>query len=43
MEYDEGSCVAKFGLRFTPIETDHEIEQENRALKVLGGIKGRGY
>ena len=30
----------KSGIPFTAIGSDHGIEQENRALKVIGGIKG---
>ena len=33
-------CVSKSEVPFTSIGADHGIEQENRALKVLGGIKG---
>ena len=32
--------VSKSDVLFTAIGPDHGIEQENRALKVLGGIKG---
>ena len=30
----------KSGIPFTAIGSDHGIEQKNRALKVIGGIKG---
>ena len=33
-------CVSKTEVPFTSIGADHGIEQENRALKVLEGIKG---
>ena len=33
-------CVANSEVPFTSIGTDHEIEEENWALKVLLGIKG---
>ena len=29
----------KSGIPFTAIRSDHGIEQESRALKVIGGIK----
>ena len=32
--------VNKFGIPFTAIGSNHGFEQENRALKVIGGIKG---
>ena len=32
--------VNNSGIPFTAIGSDHDIEQENRALKVIGGIKG---
>ena len=32
--------VSKSDIPFTAIGCDHGIEQENRALKVFGGIKG---
>ena len=32
--------VSKPDVPFTSIELDHGIEQENRAIKVLGSIKG---
>ena len=32
--------MSKSDVPFTAIRTDHGIEQENRALKVLDGIKG---
>ena len=35
-----GFSVSKSGVPFTAIGNDHGIEQENRALKVNGGIKG---
>ena len=37
---EESFCVAKSEIPFTSIGTDHGIEQENRALKVLSEIKG---
>ena len=38
--FDSGEfSVNKSGIPFTAIGTDHGIEQENRALKVTGGIK----
>ena len=33
-----GFCVNKSKVPFTSIGADHGIEQENRALKVVGGI-----
>ena len=30
----------KSGILFTAIGSDHGIDQENSALKVIGGIKG---
>ena len=39
--FEEGNfSVNKSNVRFSAIGPDHGIEQENRALKVLGGIKG---
>lgn len=35
-----GFCVNKSKVPFTSIGADHGIEQENRALKVVGGIWG---
>ena len=35
-----GFCVNKSKVPFTSIGADHGIEQENRALKVTGGIRG---
>ena len=35
-----GFSVNKFGIPFTAIGSDHGNEQENHALKVIGGIKG---
>ena len=32
--------VNKSGIPFTAIGSNHDIEQENHALKVTGGIKG---
>ena len=32
--------IAKSKTSFTSIGADHQIEQENWVLKVLGGIKG---
>ena len=34
--------VNKSGIPFTAIGSNHDIEQENHALKVTGGIKGIG-
>ena len=39
MMKEESFCAAKSEAPFTSIGTDHGIEQENRAVKVLGGIK----
>ena len=33
-------CVSKSEVLFTLIGPDYGIEQDNRTLKVLGGIKG---
>ena len=33
-------CVGKSKVPFTAIGADHGIEQENRSIKVMGGIKG---
>ena len=33
-------CVSESEVPFTLIGADHGIEQENRALEALGGIKG---
>ena len=33
-------CVSKWEVPLTMNGADHGIEQENRALKVQGGIKG---
>ena len=30
----------KSGIPFTAVGSDHGIDQENHALKVIGGIKG---
>ena len=39
--FQEGNfSVNKSNIPFSAIGPDHRIEQENRALKVLGGIKG---
>ena len=35
----EGFSVNKSGVPFTATGSDHGIEQENSALKVIGGIK----
>ena len=35
-----GFCVGKSEVPFTSICADHGIEQENRSMKVMGGIKG---
>ena len=32
--------VNKSGIPFTAIGSNHDIEQENHALKATGGIKG---
>ena len=32
--------AAKSEIPFTPIATDYRIEQKNRVLSILGGIKG---
>ena len=40
MMKDRSFCVAKSKVPFTAICADHGIEQENRALNVLVGIKG---
>ena len=37
-----GFCVGKSEVPFTSIGADHGIEQENRSIKVMGGIKGIG-
>ena len=38
---DEGNfSVNKSGIPFTAIGADHGLEQENKAMKVLGGIQG---
>ena len=37
-----GFCVGKSKVPFTSTGADHGIEQENRSLKVVGGIKGIG-
>ena len=38
---NEGSfCVGKSKVPFTSIGADHGIEQENRSIKAMGGIKG---
>ena len=33
-------CVTKSSVKFTSIGPDHGIEQENRKMKVAGGIIG---
>ena len=39
--FSEGNfSVNKTFIPFSTIRVDHAIEQENRAVKVLGGIKG---
>ena len=39
--FHEGNfSVNKTFIPFSAIRVDHAIEQENRAVKVLGGIKG---
>ena len=35
-----GVSVNKSGIPFTAIGSNHDIEQENHALKATGGIKG---
>ena len=35
-----GFSVNNSGIPSTAIGSDHDIEQENRALKVIGGIEG---
>ncbi|XP_066919527.1 uncharacterized protein [Clytia hemisphaerica] len=35
-----GFCINKSHVPFSSIGADHGIEQENRALKVIGGIRG---
>ena len=35
-----GFSVNNSGIPFTAIGSDHNIEKENRALKVIGWIKG---
>ena len=40
-EFKKGNfCVSKSNVKFTSIGPDHAIEQENRRLKVSGGIVG---
>ena len=34
--------VNKTGIPFTAIDADHSLEQENRSMKISGGIQGRG-
>ena len=37
----QGNCsVAKSPVQFTAIGADHGIEQENKKMKIIGGIKG---
>ena len=39
--FEEGNfSVNKTATSFSAVGVDHGIEQENRAMKVLGGIKG---
>lgn len=33
-------CVSKSNIKFTSMEPDHRIEQENKELKVSGGLIG---
>ena len=40
MMMKSGFCVEKSKVTFTSIGADHGIEQENRSIKVMGGIKG---
>ena len=40
MMMKSGFCVEKSKVTFTFIGADHGIEQENRSIKVMGGIKG---
>ena len=40
MMMEGGFCVGKSKFPFTSIGADHGIEQENRSIKVMGGIKG---
>ena len=40
-EFELGNlCVTKSNVKFTSIGPDHGIEQENRKMKVAGGIIG---
>ena len=40
MMMEGGFCVGKSKVPFTSIGADHGIEQRNRSIKVMGGIKG---
>ena len=37
---DGNFCINKSGIPFTAIGVDHGLEQENKTMKVLGGIQG---
>ena len=40
-EFEDGKfCVSKSNVKFTSIGSDHGVEQENKRLKVSGGIVG---
>ena len=40
MFHQEYFSLNKTSVPFSAIGVDHEIQQENRPVKVLGGIKG---
>ena len=40
MMMEGGFCAGKSKVPFTSMGADHGIEQENRSIKVMGGIKG---